>query len=321
MRTRPLDRTYSVSILLMAIDAKYGPATDAFRSETVDRYGNQVVETPCADRISKDDLEWMKEALKFLLDHQGAGAPIAAGGPNPPGGPARGEPGAWRYPGGGFDLSNTQYAVLGLLAANRCGARVPIDAWLETLRFLLDWQEKDGPPVSFRANEVRGDYRIEWTERARARGFPYAQGDGRSTGSMTTAGLAGLMICQSELWKTRRFTGELRERTRNAIRDGLAWMQQHYDVTENPEGGPQWHYYYLYGLERMGILGRVRFLGTHDWYLDGARYLLATQERAGSWLSGDLVDTCFALLFLKRASWRTVAPPITPSEPVPPPGK
>jgi hypothetical protein len=320
MRARPLDRTYSVAILLMALDAKYSPVSDAFRTDAVDRQGNQVVETPCAEKISKEDLEWMKQALKFLLDHQGAAALLLPGVENPRGGQAKGEPGAWRYPGSGFDLSNTQYAILGLLAANRCGLKVPVDAWMDSLRFLLEWQEKDGPPVEFRANEVRGEYRVEWTERARARGFTYAERHGQATGSMTTAGLAGLMVCQSEVWRSRRFTPELREKTRVAIRDGLAWMQTHYDVTSNPEGGPTWHYYYLYGLERMGILGRVRFLGTHDWYLDGARYLLAMQGKDGAW-GGDLLDTCFALLFQKRASWRTANAPITPSDPVPPPVK
>jgi hypothetical protein len=323
MRPRPLDRTYSVALLLMALDAKYEPTQDAFRTEKVDRYGSQVVETPCAERISKEDLAWMKEALKFLLDHQGAGS-LLVGERARPSTDAKGEPGAWRYPGRGFDLSNTQYAVLGLLAASRCGVKVPVDAWMDTLRFCLDWQEKDGAPVSLRANEVRGDYRIEWTESARARGFTYATRGEEATGSMTTAGLACLMICQSELWRSRRFTGEVREKTRLAIRDGLAWMQKHYDVTSNPAAGGRpghWHYYYLYGLERMGILGRVRFLGTHDWYLDGARYLLAMQAKDGSWLSHQadvLTDTCFALLFLKRASWRVVNAPITPpSEPIP----
>ena len=66
--------------------------------------------------------------------------------------------------------------------------------------------------------------------------------------------------------------------------------------------GP-WHYYYLYGLERMGALVGVAFLGEHDWYQEGARYLVARQDEEGSWQGGtDLSETCFALLFLKRAT-------------------
>ena len=36
---------------------------------------------------------------------------------------------------------------------------------------------------------------------------------------MTTAGAAGLMICQSMLWKSRKFTADDRDRTRTAVRD------------------------------------------------------------------------------------------------------
>jgi hypothetical protein len=325
MRGQPLNHTYSVSILLMALDAKYDAGTDAFETEKVDRYGNRIVPTPCTDKISKEDLEWMKEGVKFLLQYQGVGSPVDGG--NGQGPQGEGRPGAWRYPGGGFDLSNTQYALLGLKAATRCGLKIPSEAWVESLKFLLDWQEKDGPEVKVRGNEVRGDYRVEWTENAKARGFRYALGKGDETrpptGSMTTAGLAGLMICQSELWRTRRFSGELREKTRIGIRDGLAWLQAHFTVTRNPsedaDGRNPWHFYYLYGLERMGILGHLRYVGKEDWYEDGALYLLEAQNPEGSWRDDDMIDTCFALLFLKRASFHLSNPVITPSEKAPEP--
>ena len=130
-------------------------------------------------------------------------------------------------------------------------------------------------------------------------------------------GAAGLMICQSMLWKSRKFTGEERTRTREAVRDALAWMQTNFSVTENPGMGPAHHYYYLYGLERMGILAHVRFLGGTDWYREGAEFLLHEQGGPGNW--GDVVDTCFALLFLKRSSFRVSNPVVTPSEPSPAP--
>ena len=172
--------------------------------------------------------------------------------------------------------------------------------------------------VELRANEIRGDYRIEWTEKARARGFHYSTGGKMpSTGSMTTAGAAGLIICQSMLWKSRKFTGEERARTRAAIRDAMAWQQTHFDVTQNPGAGPAAHYYYLYGLERMGILAHTRFIGKTDWYELGAEFLMHEQDDVGSWQGGDVVDSSFALLFLKRSSFRVANPVITPSEPEP----
>ena len=48
----------------------------------------------------------------------------------------------------------------------------------------------------------------------------------------------------------------------------------------------------LYGTEMMG---------THKWYPEGAKVLIETQAANGSWGAGT-VDTCFAILFLKRAT-------------------
>ena len=62
-----------------------------------------------------------------------------------------------------------------------------------------------------------------------------------------------------------------------------------------------WNYYYLYGLERVGSLTRVEQMGTHWWYVEGARHLLAKQDKKGFWPGGD-VQTAFALLFLRRAT-------------------
>jgi hypothetical protein len=50
------------------------------------------------------------------------------------------------------------------------------------------------------------------------------------------------------------------------------------------------------------------FVGNHDWYLDGAQVILKAQKPDGSWAeSGPATmrptwDTCFAILFLKRAT-------------------
>jgi hypothetical protein len=132
---------------------------------------------------------------------------------------------------------------------------------------------------------------------------------------MTTAGMAGLAICQDELWRSRRFTPDMRRASRRSIRDALAWMQDNFDVTRNPgEPSGGWHYYYLYGMERAGILARARFMGKHDWYKEGADYLLGAQRSDGSWATGGdpQLDTAFAVLFLKRSTQRTRNPVITP---------
>lgn len=312
LRPRALTSTYEVGVLLMAIAARYSPAHETFEPDEVDRYGAPKTKDPCASAISKDDLAWMKEGVEFLVNNQNAD-------------------GAWRYPAGGTDLSNTQYALLGLQAANRCGTLVPAKVWLAALEFLVGAQEVYGKPVLIKGNEVRGRYRFQWSEPALMRGFRYMPGVAElvPTGSMTTAGLAGLIICQSELWSSRRFTPELRLKARRGIRDAMAWMQENFDVESNPvqdqapaaaaprgRGRNSWHLYYLYGLERAGILGRFRFVGPRDWYQEGAEVLLRQELPQLGW--GAVDDTCFALLFLKRATTRHSAPVITPqAQPLP----
>ncbi len=64
----------------------------------------------------------------------------------------------------------------------------------------------------------------------------------------------------------------------------------------------------------MGVLAGTEFLGDHEWYTAGARYLLSHQFADGSWLSAKspptaddegrkrYLDTCYAILFLRRAT-------------------
>ncbi len=299
MRTLPLDKTYSVGVLLMALHARYSGAEDAFAQDGTDAYGNPVKKDPCVTKMSPADKAWMEKGVEFLVASQ--------------------HDGNWRYPKGGTDLSNTQYALLGLWAASRCGVKVPQEVWTTALEWLLTTQERTGPEVKLRITEARGEYRVVFTEDARARGFRYRP-ENLITGAMTAAGMAGVVICQDELWSSRRFTAEQRNRTRKSVRDAMAWLQDNFDVTRNPgesQGG--WHFYWLYGLERAGILARTRFIGTKDWYLEGATWLLGKQRREGSWQAEHLLlDTAFAVLFLKRSSLRARGPVITPAEPAAP---
>jgi len=301
MRKQKLTKTYDVGILLMALHALHSP-TDERKIVEVDKYGHRKIKDPCLSNMPKIDRAWMQKCVDFLLKHR--------------------QGGHWRYPENGLDVSNTQYALLGLWAASRCGFKIPVQVWTESLKWLMDNQERVGRSVKLRVNEVRGKYVVTWTEPAWARGFRYIPGDSAVsglkpvTGSMTTAGMAGMAICRDELWTSRKFTPKLRKRSREAIRDAMAWMQDNFDVTRNP-GEPTggWHYYYLYGMERAGILARARFMGQYDWYKDGADYLMDRQRSDGSWLrEGEpFIDTSFAVLFLKRSTSRTRHPYGTPS--------
>jgi hypothetical protein len=271
-------KTYSVGITIMAL-AEYGRVTKVANKED-DRYGGDA---NGGTLLEKPDLEWMRKLTAWLLEQQQRN-------------------GGWRYPMGGHDLSNTQYAVLALKSASSVGIKVPDEAYAKALRYLLDLQQKNGKKVA-RYEEVGGDG-VYAAQREKVPGFDRARGWGYTapnpdTGSMTTAGVASVAICIQELrgkrWAKARAQGE------QSVRDGIAWLGENFTVTQNPGSGMQWHYYYLYGLERAGVLAGRKWIGNHDWYREGAEYLLDRQSGGGGW-RGDILETCFALLFLKRST-------------------
>lgn len=89
-------------------------------------------------------------------------------------------------------------------------------------------------------------------------------------------------------------------------------MARNFNVTKNPgnqeggEGQGGWLYYWLYAVERAGIFYGTEMLGGHEWYVEGARMLLEAQKPDGSWMTPGadhaIWDTCFAILFLRRAT-------------------
>jgi hypothetical protein len=66
--------------------------------------------------------------------------------------------------------------------------------------------------------------------------------------------------------------------------------------------------YFLWGMERIAVLYDVGQLDNKDWYMWGAEILLCHQKTDGSWEKGGypgehpVINTCLALLFLKRAN-------------------
>lgn len=103
-----------------------------------------------------------------------------------------------------------------------------------------------------------------------------------------------------------------------AMKRGLGWLSANYTVDKNALG---WHLYYLYGLERAASLANVDKIGSHDWYGEGYRVLLKLQGNDGGWnnVGGAVATTCFAVLFLARATEKLVpnAPPPRPTPKAP----
>ena len=196
------------------------------------------------------------------------------------------------------DLSNTQYAVLGLRAAWMGGLEVPVAVWKRVANKALHYQERE------RKVEIRRFEGTSKTDRARARaavaGFTYTPYRGRATGSMTTAGIAILAISEQAI--AEKLGTKVRRNLQWSIQKGLGWLGANWSVERNPGHGG-WLHYYLYGLERVGSLLGLEDISGHPWYLDGARFLLRTQKPDGSWPGNPAeCKACFSVLFLKRAT-------------------
>jgi hypothetical protein len=86
------------------------------------------------------------------------------------------------------------------------------------------------------------------------------------------------------------------------IKKGIEWLIKNFSVSENPPLSTSWLYYYLYALERAGTFLNTESFGKDKWYILGAQYLLREQKQDGSWNNGNIQDTCFAILFLRRAT-------------------
>jgi hypothetical protein len=313
----------------MALEARYSPQKVEDRQK-----GHTAAAGLGRVPVPRHDMDWMKELTVFLLEtmayakvnmHNGVITPKKV---------------CWQYPNGpdgspaaagshySGDHSNTQYAILGLRSAQRCGVPIPRnlceDVWVKIVDHFVEVQEKDGPKVQrWKIIEDRKygyvSYKSVTSVPDRARGWTYSAGyDAKpggkdhstaTTGSMTSVGVASLIIAMEGLTMVRstKLNSNRRSEITRAVNDGLAWLDHNFTVEKNP-GHPTgtWHYYYLYGMERAAVLAGARNLGKHDWYREGANYLVRTQGGNGAWTSGRgsgvLPSTCFALLFLTKAT-------------------
>jgi hypothetical protein len=210
---------------------------------------------------------------------------------------------------------------------------------MRAMEWLLKVQETDGtkselfvenPDWAPGLDDVK---RFLTAGQRKARGWTYVPGApvdkdnvGSATGAMTCAGVTGLAIVKERLADANQLPPDLSRRIDVGLLDGLAWIGDVFTVTDNPvvpAAAAMWHYYYLYGLERVGSLTGVKHHAQQDWYRVGAEHLLAAQEKNGGWkeaaASGKPADstesaitqTCFALLFLRRAT----SPPLVPVTP------
>ncbi|MCK5945091.1 MAG: discoidin domain-containing protein [Planctomycetes bacterium] len=201
--------------------------------------------------------------------------------------------GDWGYPHAGPDLSCTQYAALGLYIGQKHGIDIDPSHFLDLLDSLEDYRGEVEKVANPKQDGRTGAAKVEMA------GYRYRRHAENQpcTGSMTSAALAVMEICKAGLGrKLKRNVRRSIERNSDAA---MVWMGKHFTANKNPFGGH--HYYYLYGCERVGALMNTERFGEHWWYIDGARWLVDRQDKAkGNW--GGVTDTCFALLFLRRAT-------------------
>ncbi len=215
--------------------------------------------------------------------------------------------GGWSYPAdrggdalvpvkGTLDLSNIQYAALGLRAARFAEYEIKDRVWKAMVDETLGYQTESGGFHYWKEKHSR-----------------FAV-----TGSMTAAGIAILRMAREALGE--RSYREIDESVENA----LTWLNDNFSVATNPadRSGAGGHlFYYLFGIERVGSFLEIERIGDRNWYLEGAKRIVREQFEDGSWTdppttrelrlltrdksSSDISDTCFALLFLRKASARS----------------
>lgn len=216
------------------------------------------------------------------------------------------------------DNSNSQYAALGMRACHDSG----IIFQDSVITKAMDWWKKaqksdklpEEPLIEGGVNgpdKPKGGGTVAMSRsenKASPQGWCYRDhGDHKAYGSMTAGAVGSLAIYNyikdNDGGKKRSWKQD------KDCHEGLQWLAKNFSVTYNPgpyehgnmeENSKHQYYYFLYGMERAGMLYGTEMMGQKKWYPEGAKQLIADQKADGSW--GNAVDTCFAILFLKRAT-------------------
>ncbi len=293
-------RVYDASLLIQAVEAKYLPFE---KFDEIRTYDEEATRKWLQERLTPEDKALVEDAARWIVSKMGRA-------------------GTWGYPEYndlGLDTSNTQYALLGLKSAARCGVKIEPEVWKKVIRHFVDNQITPGDP------QIELNVETEAESAAAAEGETVAKGGlvsprpwgygvialkpmEKGYAAMTCAGLTCLIVCESELFVQGKLDTGTRESLARAKREGLAYLQANFSPRASGPPSGFWStffHYYLYSVERVGVLYGIRRIGGHDWYLEGAKVLLDQQEEDGRWegpARHRVSDTAFALLFLKKAT-------------------
>ena len=188
------------------------------------------------------------------------------------------------------DNSNSQFALLALWAGRRHDVPAECPILLSYARFRAT-QNSDGG----------------WGYKAANSGAPGGFGETHTTNTMTCAGLLGLALGPGALPPGSN-VGD-KDKIQEPVSRGLACLGSYIGNPGPADSKPAMqNMYFLWSVERVGVLYDLKTIGGKDWYGWGAQILLKNQHGDGHWHGADYqgvsdhLDTCFALLFLKRAN-------------------
>lgn len=290
-----VNHTYTLSLAAMGL-------------ATHDRREHGAIVAGIVDRL---DAGQIKQGDKSAVGAWGYTLPRSR--TDAPGGPVVEHPAAhWDLPDGWWDDSNTQYAVLALRTVADFGFRADRRVFQRSAEHFVSRQNNDG-------------------------GFSYQETHRPSSYTAMTAGAAGSLIMCADMLRDgeeaedgdpgrsgheEREINALRRRMDSAVQRGDRWMGKNLRF---PMRDAPWPFYSAYAVERMGHFAQTPRFGKLPWYVEGAEWLISIQSRDGSWVTtsldppgkgrrppradftvadyGSVVDTCFALLFLKRSSY------------------
>jgi hypothetical protein len=198
------------------------------------------------------------------------------------------------YEPGQTDNSNTQFAVLALWVARRHNVPINQSMTLVEKRFRTSQQPKGKDPRGFNV-DMDGSWVYSLTRNQRSVS-PWP--------TMTCAGLLGLAVSQglAESGPGQNVT----PLDDPGVKRGLSMLAR--EINRPGERRPL-DLYFLWSLERVGVLYGLEKIENKDWYAWGRGLILPRQQPDGSWKDGGawyasnpVIDTSFALLFLKQAN-------------------
>jgi ferric-dicitrate binding protein FerR (iron transport regulator) len=177
------------------------------------------------------------------------------------------------------DNSNSAYAAFGLRACHDAGIVIPEEVVDRARSAWVKQQQKDGG----------------WGYGSWRGGHPST-----SYGSLTACGVSSVAIYDH--------LKRLEWKKDPAVASGTAWLAKRFSLSENPGAAPEQgglFIHYLNAVQRTGVLFGTETFGRQMWYPDPVKTLVSTQNEDGSWTAGwnTTWDTCFAVLFLRRAGY------------------